>query len=148
MRLPSLVPRPLPERVRARYTLFVHASNFLCDFPYIFQDTLLSTLVMYGIQKTFLRVTTANHYAIRRSKVSSFVTYNTDRLQKRNAETYTKISKFPMFTEKIEHIRKQCVPGLLSFREGPGYEASGYWVYIYVPGWQLLSRFRSGISSG
>ena len=48
VRLPSLVPRPLPERVRAWYTLFAHASNFPCDFPYIFQDTLLSTWAMYG----------------------------------------------------------------------------------------------------
>ena len=39
-----------------------------------------------------------------------------------------------MFTEKIEHIRKQCVPGLLSFWEGPGYEASGYRVYTYQAG--------------
>ena len=40
-----------------------------------------------------LRVTTANHYTIRRSKVSSFVIfYNTDRLLKTNGrDVYTDI---------------------------------------------------------
>ena len=44
----SLIPRPLPERERAWYTAFAHASNFPCDIPYNFQNTLLSMWVMYG----------------------------------------------------------------------------------------------------
>ena len=56
-----------------------------------------------------LYVTTANLCNIHRSKVSSFVIfYNTDRLLKRNAGTYTKTSKFPVFTGKIEHAQTVC----------------------------------------
>ena len=47
---------------------------------------------------TVPRDTTANHCTIFGSKVSSFIIfYDTDRLLKRNAEKYTKISKFPVF---------------------------------------------------
>ena len=46
---------------------------------------------------------------IRRSKVSSFVNfYNTDRLLKRNTETCTELSQFPVITGKIEHARTVC----------------------------------------
>ena len=65
--------------------------------------------------KTVLHVTTTNDCAICRSKVSSFIiSYNTDRIPKRNAETYTKISKFPVFTEKIEHEQTASVYQALS----------------------------------
>ena len=63
-------------------------------------------LVMYGTRFSVSLLLTIALFIGHRSKVSSFmISYNTDRVLKRNTETYTKISIFPVYTGKIEHAK-------------------------------------------